>query len=170
MFPLKVSWQIQIIQQIFEDKVPAIASEILRGQNVRNNNIIRAEKNIAWIVGNQQNMVCLIKRSGHTHRKITWNQVERCQCSATPMFDWLKNIWLAQRVFLQWRCILKSLSEDDSLKTGEWKMQPSLKKKWILWENRNIMEDQVIVMQQDVVGLKRGILLEEGCKKLLDNF
>lgn len=63
---------------------------------------------------------------------------------------------------------VKSLSEETIRLRQEIKeMQPSPEKEMVQQENRN-MEDQVVVMQQDVIGLKRGIL--EGCRKALDNF
>ena len=63
---------------------------------------------------------------------------------------------------------VKSLSEETIRLRQEIKeMQPSPEKVMIQQENRN-MEEQVVVMQQDVIGLKRGIL--EGCRKALDNF
>ena len=63
---------------------------------------------------------------------------------------------------------VKSLSEETIRLRQEIKeMQPSPEKEMVQQENRN-MEDQVVVIQQDVIGLKRGIL--EGCRKALDNF
>lgn len=63
---------------------------------------------------------------------------------------------------------VKSLSEETIRLRQEIKeMQPSPEKEMVQQENQN-MEDQVVVMQQDVIGLKRGIL--EGCRKALDNF
>lgn len=63
---------------------------------------------------------------------------------------------------------VKSLSEETIRLRQEIKeMQPSPEKEMVQQENRN-MEDQVVVMQQGVIGLKRGIL--EGCRKALDNF
>lgn len=63
---------------------------------------------------------------------------------------------------------VKSLSEETiRLRQEINEMQPSPEKEMVQQENRN-MEDQVVVMQQDVIGLKRGIL--EGCRKALDNF
>lgn len=63
---------------------------------------------------------------------------------------------------------VKSLSEETIRLRKEIKeMQPSPEKEIVQQENRK-MEEQVVVMQQDVIGLKRGIL--EGCRKALDNF
>lgn len=63
---------------------------------------------------------------------------------------------------------VKSLSEETIRLRQEIKeMQPSPDKEMVQQENRN-MEEQVVVMQQDVIRLKRGIL--EGCRKALDNF
>ena len=63
---------------------------------------------------------------------------------------------------------VKSLSDETiRLRQEIREMQPTPEKQMVQQQNRN-MEEQVVVMQQDVIGLKKGIRL--GCRQALTNF
>ncbi|WP_195267553.1 DUF6674 family protein [Eubacterium sp. 1001713B170207_170306_E7] len=157
---------------------PHISTQEIKGQQwsqdtaVASNTGKKAEESSLESVGNQQDLI--------PDKSVQGVPVEKKELHEEPEVKAIVDVLdandpLTRRTFeALLTCVstmevqVKSLSDETIRLRQEIKeMQPSPEKEMVQQENRN-MEEQVVVMQQDVIKVKKGIL--EGCRKALDHF